>query len=165
VATDKFDADLKIEVSSFTWDGKLSEVAQIHDDNLRADITRQPGLVAWFGVVQVEAEDIAEKLSNEYDGLKDDMSRARAELDLELRAQEDPKIKLTEKAIEAQLITNPKIKKISLAMAEKRDQIREANKKASILSKIVKALDHKKEMLIVIERIDGREDFAHGRRG
>ena len=157
-----FDMKISIKVSDFTWEGQLSEIAQINDSKIRYDLGRQASLVAWFGVLQVEADDAVEKIENDIDALKEDLNRAKAEAELEIRTTENPKIKITDNSVAAQVQTHKKVAEIIGQMRDKRDVLRKANNTAGKLAKIMKALDHKKEMLISIVKIERDEDRAHG---
>ena len=147
----RLDAEIKIEVNEFKWAGKLSEIARIDIDNINQELERQPGLVSWFGVVQVEAIDRAKKTENELEALEEDKDLLYAKLDIQTRQahQGDSKAP-TESSVKSMILNSEEYRGHIKKIQNKREELREASKIAGKLSKIMLALDHKRDMVIQI---------------
>lgn len=163
-----FDAHIDIEVNNLTWKGNLSDIVKIDGDQLTKEMRRQASLVAWFGVVEIEAQDIAKRKENELDNLKDDKKRMEAELELDIRHTKKKTIEGKEKAekptnpeVDAMVQAHPKLWDTIKKIQEKKEELREANRVAGKLKKITIALGHKKEMLTGLSINFRDEDHAH----
>jgi len=160
----RLDAAVEIKVNEFAWKGNLSQIVRIDGDNLTGELTRQPELVSWFGVVEVEANDAVEKAKNELAVLKDAQEILYAHLDLEVREQHRAN-KPTESAIKSMILTNPRYLEHADKIGAKREELRSAGVICGKISKILTGLKHKLDMLIQLScnyrKEHGSGDYGH----
>jgi hypothetical protein len=162
----RLDAEVKISVNEFKWNGKLSDVVRIDLDALTAELARQPELVSWFGVAVVEATDKFEKCKNELADMKEDQDRIYAECDIDVREKHraDPKPP-TEPTVKSLVLTHEKYKTHMAAMSKKRGEMQEAALLLGRISKILIGMEHKRDMLIQLSANYRKEhsagDYGH----
>lgn len=160
----RLDAEVKISVNEFKWEGKLSDVVRIDLDSITAELARQPELVSWFGVAVVEATDKFEKCKNKLADMKDDQDRIYAECDMEVRELNKAN-KPTEPTVKSLVLTHAKYKKHMAEMSAKRAEMQEAATLLGRISKILIGMEHKRDMLIQLSanyrKEHGAGDYGH----
>ncbi len=160
----RLDAEVKISVNEFKWNGKLSDVVRIDMDALTAELSRQPELVSWFGVAVVEATDKYEKCKNALADFKEDQDRIYAECDMAVR-EANKANKPTEPTVKSMVLTHQKYKDHIAKMSAKRVEMQEAATLLGRISKILIGLEHKRDMLIQLSANYRKEhnagDYGH----
>jgi hypothetical protein len=157
----RLDAAITVSVKKMVWEGKLSAICRINMNDLNVEMCRQPELVSWFGVVAVEAVDQVESLKNELAALKEDQDTLYADLDLLMRQESAGAKKPTETEIKSMVITHTRYKEVVKAIQAKRTEVREASVIFGKVSKILIALEHKRDMLIQLSA-NQRHEFITG---
>ena len=131
----QFNAAIDIKVNDLKWSGKLQEVVGINVSDLDGDLSNQPGIVSWFGVV------LAEAIASSED-LKDQRDRVYARLYLRYREQDEiAKVKSTEARINSLVLTDPDY----VGVQERFNYMR---KQMNTLKSLSASLDHRRDMLI-----------------
>jgi hypothetical protein len=128
-------AQIDVKVGELKWSGKLQDIVRINIADLDGDLSQQPSVVSWFGVILAEA--IAT-----YEDLKDRKERMYASLYLKYREQDE---KLGVKSTEAR--TNSQIMVDNDYIAHQ-DKLNDVRRQMNVLKSISVSLDHRRDMLI-----------------
>ena len=155
------DAKFEVNVRELSWSGKLSDIVRVDMNNLNGELARQPGLVSWFGVVQVEAVDEVEALKNKVSALKEDQDSLYADLDLLMRQESAGGKKPTEAEIKSMVTANDKYKAKTKEIQDKREELRVASGVLGQLKAVLIALEHKRDMLVQLSA-NHRKEFISG---
>jgi hypothetical protein len=156
----KLDANVEVSVKEMAWKGTLSEICRINMNDLNVEMCRQPELVSWFGVVAVEAVDQVESLKNELAALKEDQDILYADLDLLMRQESTSAKKPTEAEIKSMVIAHQRYKDKVLEIQKKRTALRESSVVLGKVSKILIALEHKRDMIVQLSANFRKEMFS-----
>ncbi len=147
--------EVSIDVGSMKWSGNLKEVTMINPMKLAWEMHTQPGLVSWFGQLEVEAKDIVIQLKNRLAQLDEEDKVIHAELDLKFRYGKDEEgrplpdsVRITDKFVEASVLNSLRYRAHLKKKQDVREELRIAMKKQGVITKILIALDHKKDMLV-----------------
>jgi len=115
----------------------IREELEIEEGNLTEHFMKQPGKYAWWSAV-------TERLKLQRDYAEAELEKEEARADKRVRASlKDEGIKITEAMVKGQIKLDP-------VYDEKLASYNTANKNASTMEKVVKAFEHRKEMLISV---------------
>jgi len=147
-----FNATIDVKVGDLKWSGKLQDVVRINIVDLNGDLSDQPSVVSWFGVILAEA--IAS-----YESMKDQKERLYAQLYLKYREQDEKAgVKSTEARLNSMIITD----KDYIVIQDRHSDVR---RQMNILKSISTSLDHRRDMLIQLSANIRREhdagDYGH----
>lgn len=133
-----FDEDIEIPVRLANGKIKVLNVQEelsVSEETLSQDYMEQAGKYAWWAV-------LAESAKAQRDKKEIDMDKAEAEADKRVRKElELDGVKITESLVKSRI-------KLDSEYLEAVDAYNKAKKNAAVLDKLVRAFDHRKEMLI-----------------
>jgi hypothetical protein len=166
----KLSAPIKFDVGGFKWEGDVSTVTHINADKMEDEMSRQPGLVSWFSLAEVEAFERVERLRNKLAAAKDARELAAAKAELNIREGKNAEgtgpnecaVKITEGSVAAMVTSCAPYQKEVSKISQLRDELADALHLANKISKIMLALEHKKDMLVQMSANRRREVLTGG---
>lgn len=140
------DMQVNIDVKDKKYDGTLRNIVQINAGDLMNEFCEHPSKYAWFGA-------LSEICSSEVETKEFALDVLRANLDEEKRMKfKEENVKVTETVIQSAIITDKRYKVIM-------EELIELKKQYGILKSIVKALEHRKDMLIQLGSTKRQEEM------
>ena len=137
-------AQLKFESHTFNVD--LLEELRINENDLVNSMVEHAGNYGWWAGISTTARRALRKL-------KRDIEQKRNELDSEARASlKEQDIKVTEAAVSAFIASDPRV-------VTKNTEVRELEDLVDFTDMVLRALEHKRDMLKEINRAQCSEQF------